>query len=811
MAQKKNGSFEVPVADLRERLDPGELDFKTTSELCAMALSVVSQERATEAMKLGLGIRQPDYNIFVAGMSRTGISYITENFVREQAKKRPTPPEWCYVYNFKEPDKPRALKMPVGLGRELASDMRELIGSLQRRIPETFESEDYRAREQAVHADFERGRRTIIDELSRKAADEGFLLQFSQVGMMILPAKEGQPMSQEEIGALSQQEKEDLRAKSDKLQEDMTAAMKALRDLERDFKEKHQQLDNEVVLYLVGHYMDDYRVKYGNVPDILSYFQEVQEDILKSVEDFKKKEEPVPQLPMFGGPQENAFKRYEVNVLTDNTGMEGAPVVIEANPNYPNLFGSIEREARFGTLFTDFTMIKAGSVHRANGGYLVLKAMDLLKWPFSYEAMKRSIQNHEIKIEDIGELYGLITTRTLKPEPIPLNVRVILMGDPWVYEILFSYDEQFPRMFKVKAHLDHETNRTPETIRECAACLAKYVEDKSLRHVDRSGVARLFEHSMELTGDRKKLTLRFGYLSDVLKEADYWASEEGSEVISGKHIQEAIDKQHFRSNLYEQHIKEAISDDIFWVETDKSIAGQINGLSVMSTGDYMFGRPNRITASVSLGKEGVVSIDREAKMAGNIFGKAVLTLSGYLHELFAHNKPLTLSATLSFEQSYGMIEGDSATAAEVFCLLSAISGVPLFQGLAVTGSASQKGEIQPIGGVSHKIKGFYDICKAKGLTGKQGVIIPRKNVRNLMLEQEVVDAVSEGKFHVYAIDTIAEGIELLTGMPAGKRRRDGTYPRDTVFGKADEQLRKFAKLAREFGGEEKKQAAAEAE
>lgn len=804
MAQRKNNDLTlVRPEDLRERLDPAQFEFETTRELCDLGVSVVAQERATEALKLGLGIRHPDYNIFVAGAPRTGISYITENFVREQAKKQPTPSEWCYVYNFKEPDKPRALGLPVGLGRELRRDMEELVKALQRRIPEIFESEDYRAREAAVHAEFEQGRRAIVDELSRKASAEGFILQFSQVGMMIIPAREGQPMTQEEIGQLSQEEKDELRRKSDKLQEDMTAAMKAMRDLERDFKEKHQRLDNEVVLYLVGHYMDDYRDKYKDVPDVLRYFQEVQEDILKSVEDFKKKEEPGPQLPFMAAQAETSFKRYEVNVLTDNTQMEGAPVIIEANPNYPNLFGSIEREARFGALFTDFTMIKAGSVHRANGGYLLIKALDLLKWPFSYEALKRSIQNREIKIEDIGELYGLITTKTLKPEAIPLNVRVVLMGDPWLYELLYAYDEQFPKMFKVKAHLDHETDRTADSLKACAACLGRYAEDRKLRHIDRGGVARLLEHSMELSGDRKKLTLRLGLLSDVLKEADYWAGLEGSPLISARHIQEAIDKQQFRANLYEEHVKEAIADDIFWVETDKSIAGQVNGLSVMSTGDYMFGRPNRITANVSLGKEGVVSIDREAKLAGNIFNKAVMTLAGYLSEKFAHDKPLTLSATLSFEQSYGMIEGDSATAAEVFCLLSAISGVPLFQGFAVTGSASQKGEIQPIGGVSHKIKGFYDICKAKGLTGKQGVIIPRKNVRNLMLEQEVVDAVKEGKFHIHAIDTIEQGIELLTGMPAGKRRRDGTYPKDTVFGKVDEQLRKMAEMAREFAERKK--------
>jgi lon-related putative ATP-dependent protease len=493
------------------------------------------------------------------------------------------------------------------------------------------------------------------------------------------------------------------------------------------------------------------------------------------------------------------FRKYDINILIDHSETEGAPVVIESNPSYPNLFGSIERQAYFGALFTDFTMIKPGALHKANGGYLVLKALDLLKYWISWEALKRAIKDREIKIEDLGELYGIFSTRTLKPTPIPLNVKLVLTGDPYLYQLLYIYDDRFPKMFKVKAHLDTEVDNTEDNLKQGACVMSKFCADQGLRHVSNDGVARVLEYSMEVTGDREKLTLKLADISDLLKEADYYAGVDKSKNIKSKHVQRAIDKKRFRASLYEEKVQELVKKDIFWVETDGHKVGQVNGLSILMTGDHEFGKPSRITATVSMGKGGVVDIDREAKLSGNIHTKGVMILHAYIKEKFAHNKPLSLSASLCFEQSYGMIDGDSASSTELYVLLSAISGVPIYQGIAVTGSVSQKGEVQPIGGVTRKIEGFFDICKYKGLNGKQGVMIPEKNVNNLMLRRDVVEAVEKGKFHVYPVTTVEEGIEILTGMKAGQIQEDGTYPEGTLYHKVDDKLREMAEMEKEFG------------
>ncbi|MFP3871114.1 MAG: Lon protease family protein, partial [Syntrophobacteria bacterium] len=552
--------------------------------------------------------------------------------------------------------------------------------------------------------------------------------------------------------------------------------------------------------YVVGHLMESLEEQFKDENEILGYLKEVQEDILENIDDFKKKPESQQQpspLPM--PPRDMTFRKYDINVLIDHSDTKGAPVIIESNPSYPNLFGTIERQAYFGALFTDFTMIKPGALHRANGGYLVLKALDLLRYWISWEALKRAVKDREIKIEDLGELYGIFSTRTLKPAPVPLNVKLVLTGSPYLYQLLYMYDDRFQKMFKVKAHLDDEMDHTPEMLKECACVMSKFCTEQMLRHVKKDGVARVLEHSLELTADREKLTLKLGDISDLLKEGDYYARLDNSDYINRDHVQAAIEKKIYRSNLYEERVQELIKKDIFWVEIDGHKVGQVNGLSILQTGDHVFGKPNRITAAISLGKEGVVNIDREAKLSGNIHTKGVMILGAYLREKFAHNKLLSLSASLCFEQSYGIIEGDSASSAELYVLLSAISGVPIYQGIAVTGSVSQKGEIQPIGGVSRKIEAFFDICKHKGLNGKQGVLIPQKNVTNLMLKPEVVEAVRKGQFHVHPVSTIEQGIEILTGVEAGERREDGTFPEGTLFGKVDDKLREMAEIVKEFG------------
>jgi lon-related putative ATP-dependent protease len=792
---------EVPVSQLRAHIDPAAFPFDTTESLEPLKDGVVGQNRAIDAIQFGMGMKEPGYNIFIAGPQKTGLTYIAKTFLEEQARREATPPDWCYVYNFKEPDKPKSLNLSAGLGKQLKKDMEQFLQTLQAKIPEVFDSDDYRTKESELQQAYEHRRRQIIDELSQLAREEGFILQFSQVGMVIVPATEdGQPMSQEDLSQLSDEEKKGLRERSDELQVKMKEAIKKIREAEAKFKDKHIKLDGEIAMFVVGQMMDAYLEQYQEEPEVLEYFKMVQEDILENIDDFKKKPEGQQQTGPFPiPPREAALRKYDVNVLIDNSESNGAPVVIESNPAYPNLFGTIERQAWFGALFTDFTMIKPGALHKANGGYLVMKALDLLKWYLSWEALKRALRDQEIKIEDLGELYGIFSTRTIRPEPIPLNVKIVLTGDPWIYQLLYMYDDRFQKLFKVKAHMDDQMDRGADTIGQCARMMSRFCNLNDIRHLDRSGVARVLEYGMELTEDRDKLSLELGNITDLLKEANHFAALDEAPHISGRHVATAIEKRIYRSNLIEERVKELVKKDIFWVETQGMRIGQVNGLSILMTGDHEFGKPNRITATVSVGREGVVAIERESKLSGNIHTKGVMILSSIIKERFAHNKPISLSASLTFEQSYGMVEGDSASATELYALLSALAEVPIRQGIAVTGSVSQKGEVQPVGGVTRKIEAFFEICAHKGLSGDQGVIIPAKNVRNLMLKQEVIDAVKEGKFHIYPIATVEEGVEILTGWECGALQADGSYPEGTLFRKVDDRLRIIASIVKEFG------------
>ncbi|MDL1969897.1 MAG: AAA family ATPase [Candidatus Desulfofervidaceae bacterium] len=784
----------VAIEDLRLSIHPDSLGIESSKDVSPLKEGVFAQERAIEAIKFGISMSDPHYNIYVAGIPGTGITYITTKFLQEVAKEKPIPPDWCYVYNFQNPDAPRAMKLSPGNGKELEKDMADLVVTLRTRIPAAFESEDYQMRSMQLHQDFEKKRHALLNGLAAKAEAEGFLLLVNQVSMMLVPAKEGRPMQEEEVKALPEEEKQRLKEKRDKLQEELNEATKKMRQLEMELREKNKQLDNEVIVFLVGHLIEALKGKYQQEPEVLSYLEEVKQDILKNVEVLKVRAEVKLEIPH---PLDSFLKRYHINVLVDNSQTQGAPVVIETNPTYSNLFGAIEREARFGALVTDFTMIKAGALHRANGGYLILRISDLLKWGLSWEALKQAIRNQEVKIEDLGAFLG-ITTRTLKPQPIPLKLKVVLTGDPLFYQLLYAYDEIFPEIFKVKAELTWDVDVTSERQRTYIACLAKFCEEEGLRPLDKTGIARVLEYSVELSGDKEKLTLKMREINDILKEANFWALQEGSEFIKEEHVKKAIEKKRYRSSLLEERIQDLFAKDLLWVEIDGYKIGQINGLAVVDIGDYSFGRPQRITATVSLGKEGVIDIEREAKLGGNIHSKGVMILSSYFKEHFAHNKPLALAATLCFEQSYGGIEGDSASAAELLALLSAIGKVPLFQGIAVTGSVSQKGEIQSVGGVNEKIEGFFKICQKKGLTGKQGVVIPRRNVRNLMLKEEIVEAVKKGQFYIWAVERIEEMMEIVTGKPSGSLQSDGTYPERTVFYQIDEALREMAKLSKSF-------------
>jgi len=798
--------FELPFNELRATIDPASIPFENTASLEPLGKGVIGQERGVDAIQFGIGLKENGYNVFVVGPPKAGLTYITRTFLEERVKQEPAPPDWCYVYNFKEPDKPKSLRLRAGLGNEFKRSMDKFIKTVRSSIQKVFDSDDYRVKEEEVTHVFETKRREILDELSQTSEKEGFVVQFSQVGMYIIPAdKKGQPISKEELKKLSKEERNALHEKSDELKIKLQTAMKQIREAEGEYKEKHTKLDRDVALFVVENIMENFFNKYKDESSVVEFLNACKEDIIDNLDDFKEKQEEQQAGPFPMPVKMSGLRRYEVNLLIDNSDSKGAPVVIESNPAYPNLFGTIERQAWFGALVTDFTMIKPGALHKANGGYLVIKALDLLKWPLSYEALKRSLGQKEIKIEDVGELFGMISTRTIRPEPIPLDIKIILTGDSYIYQLLYIYDDRFQKFFKVKAHLDDRMERKEDSLLQFARMISRYCGEQKIRHVDHTGIARILEYSMELTEDREKLSLELGDISNLLKEANYFAGLDNSELIQKKHVEKTIKKRIYRCNLIEENVKELVKKDILWVETKGEKVGQVNGLSILTTGDHEFGKPGRITATVSVGREGVVTIDRESKLSGKIHTKGVMILTNFLRERFAQNKPISLTASLCFEQSYGMVEGDSASSTELYALLSALSGLPVKQGIAVTGSVSQKGEIQPVGGVTKKIEGFFDICNYKGLTGDQGVIIPEKNIRNLMLKQEVVDAVKDGQFHIWPVSTIEEGMEILSGIKAGNLQTDGTYEDGTLFRSVDERLQEIADIVRDFLKKEKEE------
>ena len=793
---------ELSTSDLRLRIDPKSLEVGSTKKVRPPTHRLVGQERALEAIKFGMGMDDPEYNIYVAGATDTGATYIARMLLEAAAEKEPPPPDWCYVFNFSKPDKPKALSLTRGGGRDLKKAMDGLVEGLQASVPAAFGTDDYQYNEQVVRKEFEHKRRKVIDGLREKVEAESFLLRVEPQGISIIPGKKGKVIPPEDLADYSAEQKKALRDRGDKLAVEMNQAMVDIGRLEGDHVENRKQLHEKVALSVVGKGMKGIFQRFRNDPQVLEYLEAVKEDLILHTHEFRKSpNEKAAQGPAPAAAQSFDLKKYEVNVLISNYGATGAPVVYVSNPTYQALFGRIEKEAVFGALVTDFTMIKPGALHEANGGYLVLKAGEVLKWYFAWEALKRAVRHKEVKIEDLGEMFGFMTTKTLKPEPIPLDVKLVVTGDPYLYELLYTYDDRFKQMFKIKAHLDDQIDRNKASIRQCVQCMARFCEEENLTHINRTGMARLIEHSLELTGNRDKMTLRLGAIVDIMKEANYWAEQENAKYINATHVGKALDKKKYRASLVEERVQELVKKDVFWVETDDYKVGQINGLSILQTGDHIFGKPGRITANVSLGKEGVITIDRQSRLSGKIHTKGVIILSSYLREHFAEDKPLALTASLCFEQTYGMVDGDSASSTELFALLSAIADVPIHQGIAATGSVSQKGEVQPVGGVTRKIEGFFDICKHKGLTGNQGVIMPQKSIRDLMLKQEVVEAVKDGKFHIYPIKTVEEGIEILTGMKAGKRRKGGVYPKGTLYRLVDDRLRTMAEKTRDFAKE----------
>ena len=789
---------ELPPESLRKICEAKFIRCETTEDLVPIR-EIIGQERAVRALKFGLGIKDHGFNIYVAGYPGTGRKTAVKNFVEEVARDKPVPPDWCYVNNFSNQYEPKAIQLPAGKGKTFRDDVKNLIENIRTALPKAFESDDYASRREATVRGLEKQRKDLIDKLNAKAQQEGFVIQSTPIGLLLIPVVNGKPLSQEELLSLPQETKSKIQKRREKLEAELRNTMRQFLDMERKIREEIKKLNREVALYAIGHLVEAIIEKYSDNAEITDYLKAVQNDILDNLSQFIKRDEAQQRLP-FPVPwmRESRFRKYEVNVVVDNSDCKGAPVLMETNPTYQNLIGRTEKEAQFGALITDFTMIRGGSLHKANNGFLIIPVVDLLRNPFSYEALKRAIRDKNIFIEEPQERYGFISTKGLKPEPIPLEVKVILIGDPYLYQQLFVLDTDFKELFKVKAEFDTTMTRTEDNVMKYAAFVCTLCQKENLKHLEQSGLAKLIEYSQRIAEDQQKLSTRFAEVGDIIREANFYAVQEKSDVVTEKHVKKAIEEKIYRSKLIQEKIQEMISRGVLLIDTDAEKVGQVNGLSVMGLGDFAFGNPSRVTASIGLGREGVIDIEREAKMGGPIHTKGVLILSGYLNEKYAQDKPLSLSTRLVFEQSYGGVEGDSASSTELYAILSALSGLPIKQNIAVTGSVNQKGEVQAIGGVNEKIEGFFEVCKAKGLTGQQGVMIPESNVQNLMLKEEIVDTVKAGKFHIYSAKNIDEGIEVLTGTKAGKKQQDGTFEEGTVNYKVNKQLKDMAEKLKEF-------------
>jgi len=777
--------------DLYRNCDESMFDFHTTGDVPSLD-GIIGQERALTAIDFGLNLPSMGFNIYVLGESGTGKTSAVRAFISKKAEQEEVPPDWCYVHNFGNPTEPIALSLETGRGESLQKEMAELITSLQVEIPKIFESKIYKKQHGVIMEAFQARQKELFASVEGEAGEKGFQLRPAMGGFTIVAmGSSGEPLTEEEYNAFDDETKNRLREKGKQIQEKVDDIKRVLKGEEKRTREKLRELERNAALSVLGQLIEDIRAQYPPNDTLGSYLDAVQEDILEKIDDFKPPTEesapsPVPITKM--PPREPDFGRYAVNVIVNNGGQKGAPCVFESNPTYYNLFGRMEHKVQFGAAFTDFTMIKAGTLHRANGGYLVINATDLFRNLFSYDALKRAIRNCEVKIEDVWEQYRQVPTAMGRPQPIPLDVKVILIGNPEIYYLLHNLDEEYRELFKVKADFDNRMERSEENIRKYAAFIGTKAKGENLYPFDRSGVARVVEYGSRLAEHNEKLSSKFSDISNLLRESHYWAAKDGVPVVSRAHVDKAMEEKVYRHSRIEDRLREIMNEGTLIVETSGETTGQVNGLAVLSTGDYSFGKPSRITATVYAGKGGVLNIERETKLSGKIHEKAVLILSNYLGRMYAARRPISLAASLTFEQLYGMIEGDSATCAELYALLSAISQIPVRQGIAVTGSMDQGGNVQPIGGVNEKIEGFFSLCRLRGLDGSQGVIIPERNVRNLMLRKDVVGAIEGGMFRIHAIDHVEEGIEILMGMPPGTPGPDGTFPEGTFHRLIEDRL-----------------------
>lgn len=793
----------LDASQMRRRTDPASLPFETTAELDEID-DIIGQDRAVEAIRLGIGIRRPGYNLFVLGPAGTGKHTAVRRFLSRTAAGEAAPPDWCYVHNFADAYRPRFLRLPQGRGAELRADLDRFIGELRASIPAAFESDEFRGRLQAIEEEFKHRQEQALASVQSEAEAKGIALIRTPMGFAFAPSRQGEIVSPEQFRQIPQAEQERIRQSIDELQKRLQAALEEFPRWEREQRQKVRELQRETIRYAVGHTIAELRERYADLAEVTAHLDAMEADIVENAEELMRPPGVPPGVPPGGvltvdGSllESPALRRYRVNLLVDNSTCSGAPVVYEDNPAHANVIGRIEHMSQFGALAADFLLIKAGALHRANGGYLVVDAAKLLMQPLAYDQLKRAIRAREIRIESLGQALSLISTVSLEPEAIPLDAKVVLVGERLLYYLLTAYDPEFPELFKIAADFEDELERTPESAMLYARLIATIARREDLKPFTRGAVVEVIDHAAQMAGDAEKVSAHMRSVADILREADFLAGD--ATAIDAGRVRAAIDGQIRRQGRVRDRIQEAIARGFLMVDTEGAKIGQINGLSVSQLGQIAFGHPVRITARVRLGRGGVVDIEREAKLGGPIHTKGVMILSGFLGERFLPEKPLTLSASLVFEQSYGGVEGDSASLAELVALLSALSGVPVRQELAMTGSVNQHGAVQPIGGVNEKIEGFFDVCRRRGFVEGNGVVIPASNVKNLMLREDVVAAGAEGRFHVYAVERVDQAVELLMRRPAGERD-GGAFPPDSVNGLVEARLEAFADAARRFGG-----------
>ena len=791
---------ELTPKELKNICDPNQFKFETTKELVDTTDLVYGQERGIKALKFGLEMDIKGYNLYLEGPAGVGKTMFTVRHLTEKAKKEKVPNDWCYIYNFENPNEPIAVSFPAGQGLIFKKTMENFVKDIRRDIKKTFNDEDFEKEKKIIKQEFEEKRQKLLDDLNKRTTVQGFQVKSTANGVYMMPMLDGKVLGEEEFEALDENLKREFEERSALVQDKVLEVLANIKEIERASEKKIEEWQSNVALLTINIHVNSIKANYKRNKIISNYMENVKKDILAHIPAFLENEEEnnKQNSPMQKIEEKQPWLNYRVNLFVDNSKLEGAPVIMDTNYTYTNIFGRMEYENQYGATKTDFTMIKPGLLHQANGGYIVFQAKDLLTNPICYEVLKKCLRTKEIAIENVLEQRSSMLLISLKPQSIPLNLKVLIIGNSEIYHSLLSVDDDFRKLFKIKVEFEDNAPRTEENIEKLSKFVRSFCVQEQLIDLDKGAMAKIIEFTSKLSGDKEKLSTQFGEISEVIGEAATWAKLDKAKVVTSKYVDKALSERIDRIKKYDKKYLQMIQEDGLSIDTEGYKVGEINGLTVVTIGDYSFGKPAKITANTFMGKEGIVNIEREIEMSGPSHSKGVMIIKGYLGQKFAQEIPLSLTASICFEQLYGGVDGDSASSTETYALLSSLSGMPINQSIAVTGSVNQKGEIQPIGGVNEKIEGFFEICKMKGLTGEQGVIIPIQNVRNLHLKDEIIETVKKGKFHIYAIRTIDEGIEILTGVPAGKKDNNGKFPAGTINYLAYEKLKKYSENARKL-------------